>query len=334
MKIYDLKKIFSVLCTVMCGICFDCKGAIAMPLIEAIERMKPFVVEQLLESDKCEEYLKETLDDGSGPLHIACRISDSEDGYLILKMLLKAGSCPRQVNKQLETPIHNSCYLKKIERRNEVIEDLLLHGARLLQEDISGKTIIEKLSDMQSKRDIEGFLNHFGYLISDQDYKRSIDFVGKSAGEGRGFTDLAELLMRFMKEKKEPKDLGEIVLLGDLEKAKEALAKNNSLAESSKEKRWGFTPLMIGLLKGDRSMVDLLIEKGSSLLEQDIYGRSPLHIVSEGCIEISQKREFVRMLVKKGARKEEVDIKKRTALSVGIKKGLEKEVFEIREIKR
>lgn len=327
----NLKKCFSFICIVVFGVASCCKGA--MTLMDAIERMKPFVVEQLLESDKSEEYLKETLDDGSGPLHLACRISDSEDGYLIFKMLLKAGSCPRQVNKKLETPIHDSCYLKNIERRNEVIEDLLLHGARLLQEDISGKTIIERLSDMQSKRDIEGFLKHFGYLISDENYKRSIDFVGKSAGEGRGFTDLAEILVEFRKEKKEPKDLIEIVVLGSLEKARKELGKNPSLI-GLKEKRWGFTPLMIGLLKGDQDMVNLLMEKESSLMFQDVYGRSPLHIVSEGCIEISEKREFVRMLIKKGAKKEQVDLKKRTAISIGIKKGLEKEVFEIQEIKR
>lgn len=334
MRVCYLKSIFAAICTALMSIWSDGKGLGGMTLMDAIERMRPFVIEQLLESDKSEEYLKETLDDGSGPLHIACRISDSEDGYLIFQMLLKAGSCPNQVNKKLETPIHDSCYLKNIERRNDVIEDLLLHGARLLQEDISGKTIIERLSDMQSKKDLEGFLTHFGYLITEEDYKRSIDFVGKSAGEGRGFTDLAELLMKFAKEKKEPKDLGEIVLLGDLEKAKEALKKNQSLAVSLKEKRWGFSPLMIGLLKGDRGMVDLLIEKGSSLLAQDMHGRSPLHIISEGCIEISRKREFVRMLVKKGASKEQVDLKKRTPLSIGIKKGLEKELFEIREIKR
>lgn len=315
------------------SIWYDCKGFGTMPLMDAIERMRPFVVEQLLESDKSEEYLKETLDDGSGPLHLACRISDSEDGYLIFKMLLKAGSCPRQVNKKLETPIHDSCYLKNIVRRNDVIEDLLLHGARLLQEDISGKTIIERVSDMQSKRDMEGLLSHFGYLLSEEDYKRSIDFVGKSAGEGRGFTDLENVLMKFKKEKKEPKDLNEIIILGDLAKAQEVIAKNQSVV-SLREKRWGFSPLMISLLKGDRKMIEMLIEKGSSLSAEDIYGRSPLHIVSEGCIEISQKRELVRMLVKKGSDIKKVDLKKRTPLLVGMKKGLEKEVFDIVEIKR
>jgi hypothetical protein len=40
------------------------------------------------------------------------------------------------------------------------------------------------------------------------------------------------------------------------------------------------------------------------------------------------------MLIKKGAHIEQVDHKKRTAVSIGIKKGLEKEIFDIKEIKR
>jgi ankyrin repeat protein len=312
---------------------FTCKGVEEKKLIDAIERSKPLLVEQLLEGSDSEKHLKELLDDGSGALHLACRISDSQEGYAIFKLLLRSGSCPQQGNHQLETPIHDSCYLKHSERRNEVIEDLLFHGGRLLQEDINGKTVIERLIDLQSQKDLEDFLNYFGYMVSKRDFARSIEFAGKKAGEGRGYTDLTGVLKRFMSEDRKPKTIFEALLLGDFKIVTEMISKNPSLIEA-KEKRWGFTPIIISLLKEDRKVIEFLMEKGASLKIEDLFGRSPLHVVCEGCVALGEKRELVRMLIKKGANKDQVDIKKRSAVSIGLKKGLEKELFEMGQIKR
>jgi ankyrin repeat protein len=84
---------------------------------------------------------------------------------------------------------------------------------------------------------------------------------------------------------------------GDVKKIETLLAQNPALVNS--KDAYGWTPLQIAALMGQKQAVRLLIEKGANLNEVDRFGFTALHLAA-----IRRNNDIYELLLENGAKKE------------------------------
>lgn len=106
----------------------------------------------------------------------------------------------------------------------------------------------------------------------------------------------------------QPSDLHEAVGRKDVERVREVLAANGSLALARDAR--GNTALMIATQGGDAAIVEMLLKAGAEADREDFMGTRPLHVAArKGLVDIT------RLLLDHGARVNEEDRQGKTALA-------------------
>lgn len=288
-------------------------------IIEAIVKGDVSGFNQLLVSvdsnrDNGGHILDERLDDESNSLHIACRMSDSDTSYMMLKALLSEGLCPNAGNKDLITPLHDVVFIKNKSRMMEAIEAFLVHGSRINQQDVRGETVLEKIVMLHDIHCLEIFLERFGYILSEEDLKRGMLFAGRKAGEGKGMTDHAHVLeMQIEKGNIKPKNMIEAVLKDD----KVATKALSELEKDIKDAQFGMSPLMVAAKGERRAIMELLLGEKANVNAQDKEGKTVYHVIAlSKCLDKAKKREYVRLIKAYGGKEELKDVRGRSGESL------------------